>query len=67
MSLRDLYQAVTSGLFGGRRDPITGMPYHVQDAMPEATLTQCRHWVNYSQASPQSLSVVSLLLSVVAH
>ena len=49
MSLRDLYDAVTSGLYGGRTDPVTGLPYRLQDSMPEAVLTQCRHWVNYPQ------------------
>lgn len=49
MSLRDLYDAVTSGLYGGRTDPVTGLPYRLQDTMPEAVLTQCRHWVNYPQ------------------
>ena len=49
MSLRDLYDAVTAGLYGGRTDPVTGLPYRLQDSMPEAVLTQCRHWVNYPQ------------------
>ena len=49
MSLRDLYDAVTGGLYGGRTDPVTGLPYRLQDSMPEAVLTQCRHWVNYPQ------------------
>ena len=30
-------------------DPVTGLPYRLQDTMPEAVLTQCRHWVNYPQ------------------
>ena len=50
VSLRDLYDAVTGGLYGGRTDPVTGLPYRLQDTMPEAVLTQCRHWVNYPQA-----------------
>ena len=49
MSLRDLYDAVTRGLYGGRTDPLTTLPYRLQDTMPEAVLTQCRHWVNYPQ------------------
>ena len=45
--LQDLCDAVTGGLYGGQTDPVTGLPYRLQDTMPEAVLTQCRHWVDY--------------------
>lgn len=40
---------MTTGPFGGRSDPVTGQAYRLQDGIPEATLTQCRHWVNFPQ------------------
>ena len=62
VSLRDLYDAVTRGLYGGRTDPLTGLPYRLQDSMPEAVLTQCRHWVNYPQVQPKIPSLCKLLV-----
>ena len=49
VSLRDLFDSVTSGPFGGHSDPITGLAYRLQDTVPESTITACRHWVNYPQ------------------
>jgi hypothetical protein len=59
VSLRDLYDAVTRGLYGGRTDPLTGLPYRLQDTMPEAVLTQCRHWVNYPQVASSEIPCYS--------
>ena len=57
VSLRDLYESVTSGPFGGAADPVTGQPYRLQYPLQAAALTQCRHWINYPQASaPETLN-----------
>lgn len=50
MSLRELYDAVAEdGAFGGAADPITGLPYKLQDRMPPQTLRDCLHWLNHPQ------------------
>ncbi len=50
VSLRDLFDAVSEdGPFGGAADPITGLPYKLQDRMPVQTLRDCIHWVNHPQ------------------
>jgi hypothetical protein len=50
VSLRELYDAVAEdGAFGGGADPITGLPYMLQDRMPPQTLRDCLHWLNHPQ------------------
>ena len=50
MSLRELYDAVAEdGAFGGGADPVTGLPYKLQDRMPAQTLRDCLHWLNHPQ------------------
>lgn len=52
MSLRDLFDAVAEdGAFGGTHDPITELPYKLQDRMSRQTLRDCLHWLNHPQVS----------------
>jgi hypothetical protein len=49
VSLRDLYDALTTGPFGGSHDPVTGLPYKISHPMTPQMLTRCTHWINHPQ------------------